>query len=141
MSNPWLTPRFDGEYMVEIPDTVIVRQAIALALEYGDNDIPETIGVGEHGQHNVELHWSIKDINPDDCDVEVVEKDGHTTVVVHGEIEATYDKKVRSATYNPPGAAHPAEYETCYVPLMVSIEYDLQAMNGLGEATAYGEIA
>jgi len=59
--------------------------------------------IEDHTPSEVELKWhgwTIESVDGDD-----------TTIEVHATQTGTETQKVRSATYNPPGKAHPAEYK------------------------------
>jgi hypothetical protein len=104
--------------MVEIPDRLIARHAIAEALEWAEEiDVPTTYALGEFGQYETELDWTLNDLNPDECDVDMV---NDSTLLVSGGVEAKYTVQVSSGS-----RWHPPEYRTEYVPLWIGVELDL----------------
>jgi len=112
--------------MVEVPDAVMARHLIAEAREIGEyGDVYDTASEGQHGQYDFETDWSIADINPENADVEY--DDG--AIRIHAIVEGSYSVQTRSATYNPPSRAHPAEYENRSVEIGVTIERDLTELS------------
>jgi len=104
--------------MVEIPDERVAQRIIAEALEWGEyKRFPDTVGLGEYGQHDHELKAHIGDLDPTECEVDMVDE---STVVVHGEITGSYSIQRARRTRH-----HPAEYESKEQPIGVSIELDL----------------
>lgn len=108
--------------MVEIRDELMARHVIEQAREYGEwGDVYDTAAEGEYGQYEYETDWSLTDMNPSECDVDMDDE----TVVVSDMIEAEYSVRTARAKLNPPGSAHPAEYETRTTNLYVSIRMTL----------------
>lgn len=104
---------------IAVPQDALAQRTIDLALEVGEyNDcrVPDDCD-----------DWSLKDM-----DVDYVTTDG-STVIVEGEVEGSVSEKVLSARYNPPGKAHPAEYENHDVPIWIRIEWDLEKFAKVGE--------
>lgn len=107
--------------MVEVPDRPLAEHIIIQAREYGTfGDVVDTYS--EHVKdHDHDLEWSLADLDPETCDVDIDDE----TVVVTGEVEGEYSVKVLDARRNPPGKAHPAEYENRTIPVAITIEYQL----------------
>lgn len=115
----------ESEETVSVSASALAQRALDLALEVGEYD---------------ELHvpdacddWSLKEM-----EVSSVDADG-SMVVVEGEVQGTVSEKVRSATRNPPGAAHPAEYTSHDVPIAIRIEWDLSEFACSGEVIISAE--
>jgi len=108
--------------MVEINDRLLAQHVITQAREYGEwGDVYDTVAEGEYGQHEHDVEWSLADMNPDDCDVDMDDN----TVVVTGTVEGEWSVKVSSARRYPTHKAHPAEWEHRSVTLLVQIEMEL----------------
>jgi len=116
----------DDEPTVSVPDATLAQRTIDLALEVGEYDemwVPDDCD-----------DWSLKDLSVDTVDM----KDD-TTVVVEGEVTGSVSVKVSSARYNPPGKAHPAEYERHDIPIWLRIEWDMSKFAQSGEITIAAE--
>jgi len=72
------------------------------------------------------VDWRLEDVED-----WTVDADGDA-VVLSGMTEGAYQVQTRSATYNPPGAAHPAEYERRTVRVAVEVRADWSE-NPIGE--------
>jgi hypothetical protein len=121
--------------MVEIEDHKLARHVINQAREYGVyEDINDVATEGTHGQYAYDTEWSIADLDPSHCNVEV----NGDTLIVMGTVEAQYTVQTAKARRNPPGKAHPAEYEKRTAPLEVSIGMEL---GELPEPVVTAEIA
>lgn len=107
--------------MVEVPDHVIATFAIERAIEYGEYDVPSTIGLGEYGQYETELDWSMNDVTPESCEVEMIDEN---IINVHDTIEASYSEQVSRRTRH-----HPAEYEHHTTPLHITIVIRLDTLD------------
>jgi hypothetical protein len=110
---------------IEVPRDALVQRTIDIALEVGQYDdfrVPDDCD-----------DWSLKDM-----DVDYVTTDG-STVIVEGLVEGSVTTKVASARYNPPGKAHPAEYERHDVPIDISIRWDLEKFAKVGEIKLYAQ--
>jgi len=108
--------------MVEINDRLLAQHVITQAREYGKcGDIHDTVAEGNYGQHEYESEWSLADMNPEECDVEIDDK----TVIVHGTVEAEYSVKVLSSIRHPANRARPAEWENRTATLLIRIEMEL----------------
>lgn len=114
-----------SDYTTAVPTESLATFIINAAREYGEyGDVYDTAHEGKHGEHEFETDWSLGDLDADDVDVEVTtDNDGYTVVLVIGEVDAEYSVKTASARYNPPGKAHPAEYERREMPLGVTIAW------------------
>lgn len=107
---------------MEVPDELMARHVIAQAREYGEyGEVHDRVSEGPYGAAEYETEWSIADLDPQECDVDMRDD----TVSVKGIVMGEYAVQVASATYNPPAAAHPAEYETRERELFVEIEMEL----------------
>ena len=115
--------------MVEVPDAVMAERVINEAREWGEFDLPDSVGLGQYGEQDVELECSIADMDPSECDVDMYDE----TVVVLGEVSGSYSYQTARRTRH-----HPAEYKTEYVPVFISIELDLTEMDS---PKVVGEIA
>ena len=115
--------------MVEVPDAVIAERVINEALEWGEFDMPDTIGLGEYGEQELDLEYSLTELKPSECDVDMYDE----TVVVSGEVSGSYSYQTARRTRH-----HPAEYTTEYVPVFISMELDLTEMDS---PKVVGEIA
>lgn len=104
----------------------------ALALEAGQIE-DHASSPPERGAE-AEIEWSIDDVGDWDAD-----PDGDGELVLTGEATGSYQVKTADAVRNPPGRAHPAEYENRELDLAVSIRLDPAAHDGLGDATAVVE--
>jgi hypothetical protein len=114
--------------MVEVPDRLMANRVITEAREYGEFDVPGSVGLGEYGEFEAEIDWSLRDLEASECNVDMIDD----SVVVTGQIEASYSVKVSRRTRH-----HPAEYRNETVPLYVSIEMNL---DGLDTPQVTGEI-
>lgn len=115
--------------MVEVSDSLMAEHLIEEALEAGEFDVPGHIGLGEHGQYDKPLDWDLNRLDPKSCNVDMHGE----TVVVTGEMSASYSVKTASST-----RMQPAEYKTETTTLFVSIERDLGDMS---QPRVRGEIA
>lgn len=110
--------------MVEIEDERIARFVLRSAKAFGTwGDVMDTASEGKYGQHEHDTEWSLDQIDPEDCFVEV----NGNTLVVGDIIDAEYSVKTTRARRNPPGKAHPAEYERRTRPLGVTMEMPLDS--------------
>lgn len=99
---------------IELPKEPLIDHVVALAREVGDyHDYTSPPDRGN--ERDVEWDW------PDEWSVRV----GEDQILLEGQTEGEYQVKTASATYNPPGAAHPAEYEWRTMPVAVTIHADL----------------
>lgn len=91
----------------------------------------EEFGTGENwgpsgrGHGEIEYDWPSK---PSECehvriDDVFEDSDGYLTVIVSGVIEGKSSRQTLRAKRNPPGKAHPAEYETVTHELGFTIEW------------------
>lgn len=109
---------------IAVPRDALAEHVVAQALEHGEfvdyvdapveGDPPVDVSDWEDGP------WDM-DVLPDD------------TVKLFGRATGRYQVRTRRAKRNPPGAAHPAEYETREFGVGVTVTADLAANNGLGE--------
>lgn len=76
--------------------------------------------LGQHIIHNViegrdeDINWQVPDdveVDWDGWEIEEVDHVGEGVIAVHATQDGIQVEKIRSATYNPPGKAHPAEYK------------------------------
>lgn len=91
--------------------TAIVREGIG---EFHDHTSPPERDVDD----DVEWSW-------EDADWEIESLPEKNELSIRGLTEGKYSVKTRSATYNPPGKAHPAEYEQRTMPVAIDITVDL----------------
>lgn len=105
---------------VEIPKEALIERVIEGAKEVGHVESVPHVGGGPRGPQ-VEVDWDMSSV--DSWDVDVIDEENF---VIHGIGEGTWSEKVRSATYNPPGKAHPAEYRTHTERIAVEIRVDAE---------------
>lgn len=86
---------------VSVPKEALVEHIVGEALEYGVAE--EHVGAPERG--DFEIDYSIRDV--DDWTVEIHDDQ----ITLQGMTEGSYQVQTLSARRNPPGKAHPAEYE------------------------------
>jgi len=102
---------------IEVPKEPLVDHLVAHAREYGDYH--DHVSPPERGnERDVEWDWP----SADEWDVELCNDE---CIVCIASTEGSYQVQTRSATYNPPGAAHPAEYERRTVLVGITIEVAL----------------
>lgn len=121
--------------MVEVSDSLMAEHLIVEALEFGTYDVPGTVGLGEYGQHEAELDWDIRDLDPEECDVFM--DDG--CINVGGTIEGTYSIMVSRGNRH-----HPPDYENKSVDIIITLTKPLETLDDpstLDEVHVYGEIA
>jgi hypothetical protein len=108
---------------ISIPEKAIAQYVIDIALEWGEyGDVNATASEGQYGQDEYDVDWSLTDLDADRCDVDTInDEDENLVVVVTGALPGSYSVKTASATYNPPGKAHPAEYESKNIEMGVSL--------------------
>lgn len=112
--------------MVNVPDTAMAKHVIELAKEFGEyGEVYDTVAEGRHGEHEFDAEWSLNDMNPSDCAVDMIEEG---VLRVSDTIEATYQVQIESATYYPNSKAHPAEYETRTIDLEVYIDMEISEL-------------
>lgn len=117
----------------------LAERAVAEAVEDADVDVPAGITIGPDARDDHELDYDWRNVldDYDSIDVEPAE-DGYE-LVVRGEVEARYQTLYRKAKRNPPGKAHPAEYENHYVPVYIEVRW--RPRDGLSaDAAVYGEV-
>ncbi len=102
---------------VPIPKEPLVDYLVELAYEHGS--FVGNLSPPERGVEG-EVEYSL-----DDMDWKVESNPENNEVLLHGVTDGEYQVKMRSATYNPPGAAHPAEYKTKTCPVAATIHVDI----------------
>lgn len=63
-----------------------------------------------------------------DADFEIIGTDG-SVIEIEGTTEASWQKQTTRARYNPPSKAHPAEYETKTMPIVIVIRVDTDSFS------------
>lgn len=117
----------------EVPRGPLVAHVVAEALEHG-----EICYEPEPEDAHEPPSWSLADVGRWEVNSNGA---GPGTVTLTGRTEASYQVQTSAAKRNPPGEAHPAEYRTEMLELVVVITADWRAMNGLGEYTIEAEVA
>lgn len=100
-----------------VPTEPLKEHLVALAREVGeyhDHVSPPERGV----EADVEWDW-------DDIDWDVGSYPDTGEIELHGFTEGSYGVQTARARYNPPGKAHPAEYEHRTMPIGVTIHVNL----------------
>lgn len=105
--------------MNQVPKDAFVDHVIHQAKEYGTYDSPPTVGGGPRGPQK-DVDWSFDGVDSWDIDRT------NSGFVMHGVCEGSYSVQVTPARYNPPGKAHPAEYEWRNVDVKVVIDVDVE---------------
>jgi hypothetical protein len=109
---------------VEVPDKAMANFVLTNGLETSDENWHDNTSDELHGNP---FEWEYPR-SVDDCkswDIEVVSKTEDETeyhgIRVMAVIEGEVTRLVSRAKYNPPGKAHPAEYETETHPVAVDV--------------------
>jgi len=113
-----------------LPKEPLVEHLVAEAYEGG---IEEHVGPTERGV-DADVEWSL-----DDVDEWTVGYHGDGQIEAHGIVTGRYAVQERSATYNPPGQAHPAEYRTETIEIGVTLVADWSE-EPLGGVTGHAEV-
>lgn len=115
-----------------VPTDALVEHVLAEVREFGAFD--SYVSPPERGVE-ADVEWSLDDVFEWDVatDGEAIELRGMTT--------AEYSVQTARAKRNPPGAAHPAEYERRTVEIAVTVRADWSVGDGLGEYRVVAEVA